>query len=158
SSSPYADGRCGARPFQIHNAQSHRGIRHGLSRWRIAAIGKDAASGWRAGRPSHALRPHRTDIRVQVVEQSLDSLADVSIGKDGHGDLSRLWCSLSQAIACGGLTHTDKWSMNDERRRPMMGRWATDVTAAELAVLQVLWDCQGSTARQLIDRLYPDGG
>jgi predicted transcriptional regulator len=33
-----------------------------------------------------------------------------------------------------------------------------DVTGAELAVLQVLWEEGTATARRLIDRLYPAGG
>ncbi|MCR9245035.1 MAG: BlaI/MecI/CopY family transcriptional regulator [bacterium] len=33
-----------------------------------------------------------------------------------------------------------------------------DVTAAELAVLEALWDDQPATIRMLTDRLYPDGG
>jgi predicted transcriptional regulator len=38
-----------------------------------------------------------------------------------------------------------------------MGVSAGDVTEAELAILRVLWDVGPSTARQLIDRLYPEG-
>jgi predicted transcriptional regulator len=37
-----------------------------------------------------------------------------------------------------------------------MGRTAQDVTNAELAVLQVLWDAGPATIRQLTDALYPD--
>ena len=33
-----------------------------------------------------------------------------------------------------------------------------DVTAAELAVLEALWDDQPATIRVLTDRLYPEGG
>jgi predicted transcriptional regulator len=33
-----------------------------------------------------------------------------------------------------------------------------DVTSAELAIRQILWDRGATTARQLIDRLYPRGG
>jgi predicted transcriptional regulator len=33
-----------------------------------------------------------------------------------------------------------------------------DVTEAELAILQVLWDEGPATVRRLIDRLYPPGG
>src|SRR5262245_51000291 len=33
-----------------------------------------------------------------------------------------------------------------------------DVTGAELAVLEVLWELESATRRQLVDRLYPDGG
>jgi BlaI family transcriptional regulator, penicillinase repressor len=33
-----------------------------------------------------------------------------------------------------------------------------DVTAAELAVLQVLWDLGSPTVREVVERLYPDGG
>jgi BlaI family penicillinase repressor len=33
-----------------------------------------------------------------------------------------------------------------------------DVTAAELAILQVLWETGGATVRQLVDRLYPSAG
>lgn len=39
-----------------------------------------------------------------------------------------------------------------------MTRPAQDVTEAELAVLQVLWDRPGSTTRQLTDAIYPGGG
>jgi predicted transcriptional regulator len=38
-----------------------------------------------------------------------------------------------------------------------MARTPQDVTEAELAVLQVLWDSGPSTIRQLTDRLYPEG-
>ena len=38
-----------------------------------------------------------------------------------------------------------------------MGDFAPDVTDAELAVLQVLWDRGPATIRQLTDELYPDG-
>jgi predicted transcriptional regulator len=34
---------------------------------------------------------------------------------------------------------------------------AGDVTEAELAIMRALWDTGPSTARQLIDRLYPEG-
>ncbi|QEH35805.1 Penicillinase repressor [Aquisphaera giovannonii] len=34
---------------------------------------------------------------------------------------------------------------------------AGDVTEAELAILRLLWEGGPSTARQLIDRLYPEG-
>jgi BlaI family penicillinase repressor len=40
----------------------------------------------------------------------------------------------------------------------LMARRQNDVTEAELAVLQVLWDQGSATIRQLIDRLYPPGG
>ena len=36
-----------------------------------------------------------------------------------------------------------------------MGASTPDVTEAELAIMRVLWDVGPSTARQLIDRLYP---
>jgi len=39
-----------------------------------------------------------------------------------------------------------------------MARAAQDVTDAELAVLQVLWERGTATRRQLTDVLYPDGG
>jgi predicted transcriptional regulator len=39
-----------------------------------------------------------------------------------------------------------------------MARTPRDVTDAELAVLQVLWDRGGATIRQLTDLLYPGGG
>lgn len=39
-----------------------------------------------------------------------------------------------------------------------MPRTPTDVTDAELAVLQVLWENGPATIRSLKDRLYPDGG
>jgi predicted transcriptional regulator len=39
-----------------------------------------------------------------------------------------------------------------------MARPAQDVTPAELAVLQVLWDQPGCTIREIAARLYPDGG
>jgi BlaI family penicillinase repressor len=39
-----------------------------------------------------------------------------------------------------------------------MARTPRDVTDAELAVLQVLWDQGPATIRQLTDRLYPGGG
>jgi predicted transcriptional regulator len=39
-----------------------------------------------------------------------------------------------------------------------MARTPQDVTDAELAVLQVLWDQGPATRRQLADRLYPGGG
>lgn len=39
-----------------------------------------------------------------------------------------------------------------------MARPSSDVTDAELAVLQVLWELPGATIRQLTDRLYPRGG
>jgi predicted transcriptional regulator len=38
-----------------------------------------------------------------------------------------------------------------------MGSATPDVTEAELAIMRVLWDSGRSTARQLIDRLYPGG-
>src|SRR5262249_8558273 len=38
-----------------------------------------------------------------------------------------------------------------------MPRPPQDVTNAELAVLQVLWEQGPSTIRQLTDRLYPEG-
>jgi predicted transcriptional regulator len=39
-----------------------------------------------------------------------------------------------------------------------MARVPQDVTAAELAVLQLLWDRGPATVRQLMDVLYPEGG
>jgi predicted transcriptional regulator len=39
-----------------------------------------------------------------------------------------------------------------------MARNAQDVTDAELAVLQALWDRGPATIRQLTDQLYPRGG
>lgn len=39
-----------------------------------------------------------------------------------------------------------------------MGRTPHDVTDAELAVLQALWDGGPATRRRLADLLYPDGG
>jgi BlaI family penicillinase repressor len=38
-----------------------------------------------------------------------------------------------------------------------MARTPQDVTDAELAVLQVLWEQGAASRRQLTDRLYPDG-
>jgi len=38
-----------------------------------------------------------------------------------------------------------------------MGSSTGDVTEAELAIMRVLWETGSSTARQLIDRLYPEG-
>jgi BlaI family penicillinase repressor len=40
----------------------------------------------------------------------------------------------------------------------MMGQSAPNVTEAEWAVLQVLWERGPATARQLRDALYPNGG
>ncbi len=39
-----------------------------------------------------------------------------------------------------------------------MARTAQDVTDAELAILEQLWDDGPATIRQLTDRLYPRGG
>jgi predicted transcriptional regulator len=39
-----------------------------------------------------------------------------------------------------------------------MPRTPQDVTDAEMAVLQVLWDRGPANRRQITDRLYPDGG
>jgi predicted transcriptional regulator len=39
-----------------------------------------------------------------------------------------------------------------------MGRSGRDVTEAELAILQVIWEEGPVTVRRLIDRLYPKGG
>jgi predicted transcriptional regulator len=39
-----------------------------------------------------------------------------------------------------------------------MGRTPHDVTEAELAVLQFLWDQGPATRRQIADVLYPEGG
>ncbi len=39
-----------------------------------------------------------------------------------------------------------------------MARTPQDITDAELAVLQVLWDAGATTIRQLTDTLYPQGG
>ena len=39
-----------------------------------------------------------------------------------------------------------------------MARTPKDVTDAELAVLQALWDGGPATIRRLTDRLYPEGG
>jgi BlaI family transcriptional regulator, penicillinase repressor len=39
----------------------------------------------------------------------------------------------------------------------MLEKYPHDVTDAELAVLQVLWDCGSATIRQLTDVLYPQG-
>ena len=39
-----------------------------------------------------------------------------------------------------------------------MARTPQDITDAELAVLQVLWDGGATTIRQLTDTLYPQGG
>jgi BlaI family transcriptional regulator, penicillinase repressor len=39
-----------------------------------------------------------------------------------------------------------------------MARTPQDVTGAELAVLQLLWDKGPANRRQLTDALYPDGG
>jgi predicted transcriptional regulator len=39
-----------------------------------------------------------------------------------------------------------------------MARTPQDVTQAELAILQVLWDRGPATIRQLTDALYPGGG
>ena len=38
-----------------------------------------------------------------------------------------------------------------------MSRTPQDVTDAELAVLQVLWELRIATVRELTERLYPDG-
>lgn len=38
-----------------------------------------------------------------------------------------------------------------------MARTPQDVTAAELAVLQVIWERQTATVRELTERLYPEG-
>ena len=38
-----------------------------------------------------------------------------------------------------------------------MARTPQDVTDAELAVLQVLWELQTATVRELTERLYPEG-
>lgn len=38
-----------------------------------------------------------------------------------------------------------------------MARTPQDVTDAELSVLQVLWELQTATVRELTERLYPDG-
>ena len=38
-----------------------------------------------------------------------------------------------------------------------MARTPQDVTDAELAVLQVLWEEGPCTIRRIADRLYPDG-
>jgi predicted transcriptional regulator len=38
-----------------------------------------------------------------------------------------------------------------------MARTPRDITDAELAVLQALWEHGAATIRQLTDRLYPDG-
>ena len=38
-----------------------------------------------------------------------------------------------------------------------MGTSTPDVTESELAIMRVLWETGRSTARQLIDRLYPEG-
>ncbi len=38
-----------------------------------------------------------------------------------------------------------------------MARTANDITEAELAILQLLWDQGQATIRQLADQLYPDG-
>jgi BlaI family transcriptional regulator, penicillinase repressor len=40
----------------------------------------------------------------------------------------------------------------------MMARTPRDVTDAELAVLEVLWNQSAATRRQLTDALYPDQG
>jgi predicted transcriptional regulator len=39
-----------------------------------------------------------------------------------------------------------------------MARTSQDVTEAELAVLQALWDCGPATIRQLVDSVYGQGG
>jgi predicted transcriptional regulator len=39
-----------------------------------------------------------------------------------------------------------------------MARPMRDVTETELAILQALWDLDTATVRQLVERLYPDGG
>jgi BlaI family transcriptional regulator, penicillinase repressor len=39
-----------------------------------------------------------------------------------------------------------------------MARPTQDVTEAELAVLQVLWDRESATIRQISEVLYPEGG
>jgi predicted transcriptional regulator len=39
-----------------------------------------------------------------------------------------------------------------------MSRVSSDVTEAELAVLQTMWDLGSATVRQMADALYPDGG
>ncbi len=39
-----------------------------------------------------------------------------------------------------------------------MARAAQEITDAELAVLQLLWELSQATVRQLADRLYPGGG
>jgi BlaI family penicillinase repressor len=39
-----------------------------------------------------------------------------------------------------------------------MARPSQDVTDAELAVLQALWDCEAASIRQLTDAIYPNGG
>lgn len=33
-----------------------------------------------------------------------------------------------------------------------------DITDAELAVMRILWESNGCTVRQILDRLYPGGG
>lgn len=38
-----------------------------------------------------------------------------------------------------------------------MSRTPQDVTAAELSVLQVIWERQTATVRELTERLYPEG-
>jgi BlaI family penicillinase repressor len=40
----------------------------------------------------------------------------------------------------------------------LMARRIRDVTETELAVLQVLWDLGPATVRQVVERLYPEGG
>ena len=39
-----------------------------------------------------------------------------------------------------------------------MAREAQDITEAELALMQRLWDAGRASIRQLTDALYPDGG
>src|SRR5207245_9539771 len=42
--------------------------------------------------------------------------------------------------------------------RMIMARTPQDVTDAELAILELLWDEGAAMIRQLTDRLYPQGG
>ena len=39
-----------------------------------------------------------------------------------------------------------------------MARTPQDVTDAELAILEVLWELDSATIRQITDNLYPHGG
>ena len=56
------------------------------------------------------------------------------------------------------LSQVGSFGLRPDRLSYAMTRKKKDVTDAELALLQVLWESGGLTIRDLTDAVYPEGG